>query len=145
MKDSRLTKENVLEALRHIQDPELHKDLVSLNMVREIEILGDKVNLTITLTTPACPLKTEIEKDVRRAIMALGARTVDLKVDANVPNDGKTRGLLSLPVRNVVAIASGKGGVGKAPLQSTSQLPSPKVEQGWDYSMQISMGLIFPS
>ncbi len=114
MANIQLTKENVISALRKIQDPELHKDLVSLNMVRDVEIRGDRVSLMIVLTTPACPLKTEIENDVRRAIMALGAKSVDIKVDASVPADGKVRGLLSLPVKNMVAIASGKGGVGKS-------------------------------
>ena len=66
------------------------------------------------IQTPACPLQTEIENDVRRAVIDLGAKSVDIKFDANVPADGKTRGLLSLPVKNMVAIASGKGGVGKS-------------------------------
>ena len=109
-----LTKEAVLAALSKVQEPELHKDLVTLNMVRDVEIKGDRVSFSIILTTPACPLRTKIENEARQAVLAIGAKTVDLKVGANVPSDGKTRGILSVPVRNVVAVASGKGGVGKS-------------------------------
>jgi len=92
----------------------LRKDLVTLNMIHEIDIQGSNVKFTIVLTTPACPLRGRIESEARDAVMALGAQRVDIKMDANVPSDGKARGLLTLPVRNAVAIASGKGGVGKS-------------------------------
>jgi len=118
---SSVTKEAVLEALSHVQEPELHKDLVSLNMIRNLEIIpdpegsGDKVRFTIMLTTPACPLKSQIESTARQAVEAVpGVSSVEIKLDANVPNDGRTRGLLELPIRNAIAIASGKGGVGKS-------------------------------
>jgi ATP-binding protein involved in chromosome partitioning len=112
--DRQLTQEAILAALSKVQEPELRKDLVTLNMIHEIEIQGSTVKFTIVLTTPACPLRGKIENEARQAVMALGAKRVDIKMDANVPNDGKTRGLLTLPVRNAVAIASGKGGVGKS-------------------------------
>ena len=92
----------------------MRKDLVTLNMIHEIDIQGSNVKFTIVLTTPACPLRGRIESEARDAVMALGAQRVDIKMDANVPSDGKARGLLTLPVRNAVAIASGKGGVGKS-------------------------------
>jgi ATP-binding protein involved in chromosome partitioning len=110
-----VTTDMVLEVLRKVQEPELHRDLVSLNMIRDLEIRGDEVKFTILLTTPACPLKSKIESDARTAVLSLsGVKKVDINLDANVPSDGRTRGLLELPIRNAVAIASGKGGVGKS-------------------------------
>jgi ATP-binding protein involved in chromosome partitioning len=110
-----ITKDMVLDVLKKVQDPELHKDLVSLNMIRDLEINVDQVNFTILLTTPACPLKSKIESDARAAVLSLsGVKKVNIKLDANVPSDGRTRGLMQLPIRNAIAIASGKGGVGKS-------------------------------
>jgi len=114
MGSTKINKEMVLEALGHVQDPELHRDLVSLNMIHDLVVEDGKVSFTIMLTTPACPLRTKIEKDARVAVQELtGVREVTIKMSANVPNDGRTRGMLKLPVKNVVAVASGKGGVGK--------------------------------
>jgi ATP-binding protein involved in chromosome partitioning len=110
-----ITKQNVLAALGKVQDPELHKDLVSLNMIRDLEIVDNHVSFVIVLTTPACPLKSQIENEARQAVAAIpGVDSVDIKFDASVPNDGRARGLLQLPIRNAIAIASGKGGVGKS-------------------------------
>jgi ATP-binding protein involved in chromosome partitioning len=110
-----LSKETIMAALAQVQEPELHRDLVSLNMIHDIQIKRDKVEFTIRLTTPACPLKGSIENQARAAVMAIpGVKTVTIKMDASVPNDGRDRGLLNLPIRNAVAIASGKGGVGKS-------------------------------
>jgi ATP-binding protein involved in chromosome partitioning len=110
-----LNKDAVMAALGEVQEPELHKDLVTLNMIRDLEIEGDKVSFTIMLTTPACPLKSQIEREARQAVTAIpGVGSVEIKMDASVPNDGRARGLLQLPIRNAIAIASGKGGVGKS-------------------------------
>jgi ATP-binding protein involved in chromosome partitioning len=110
-----ISQESVLAALSKVQEPELHRDLVTLNMIRDLEIKGDTVNFAIMLTTPACPLKGSIEKQAREAVLTIpGIKTVNVKMDANVPNDGRNRGLLNLPIRNAIAIASGKGGVGKS-------------------------------
>ena len=109
-----LTKESILAALSKVQEPELHQDLVTLNMVRNLEISGDKVSFTVMLTTPACPLRGQIEKEARSAVLALGAKTVNVKLDSDVPNDGRMRGLVNMPIRNAVAVGSGKGGVGKS-------------------------------
>ncbi len=115
MSKKMVTKEDVLAALSNVQEPELHKDLVTLDMIRDINIDGDRVNLTIMLTTPACPLKSQIEREARQAVIGLeGISTVEIRMDANVPNDGRSRGLLDLPIRNAIAVASGKGGVGKS-------------------------------
>jgi ATP-binding protein involved in chromosome partitioning len=110
-----VSREVILAALSKIQDPELHKDIVTLNMVQDLEIKGGDVSFRIVLTTPACPLSGRIEKDARDAVKPLeGVETVAIKMDANVASDGRPRGLLNLPVKNAVAIASGKGGVGKS-------------------------------
>lgn len=114
MTDS-IDRDLVLAALSKVQEPELHKDLVTLNMIRDLTVEDGKVSFTILLTTPACPLRTTIEKEARQAVEALpGVRSVQVKMNASVPSDGRARGLLNLPVRNAVAVASGKGGVGKS-------------------------------
>lgn len=112
---SELTQASVLAALSKVQEPELHQDLVTLKMIQNLEIQNGSVQFTIVLTTPACPLRGRIEKEAREAVMAVsGVSDVKIKMDAQVRSDGRARGLLSLPVKNVVAIASGKGGVGKS-------------------------------
>ncbi len=108
-------REDVLAALGKVEEPELHKDLVTLNMIRNIEIKGDEVSFTIMLTTPACPLKSRIEQEAREAVAALpGVSSVAITMDARVPGDGLPRGLMQMPIKNAIAIASGKGGVGKS-------------------------------
>ena len=110
-----ITKEAVLNALSKVQEPDLHQDLVTLNMVRNIEIEGDIVSATIMLTTPACPFRVKIERDSKEAIMAIeGVKSVIIKMDSDVPNDGRMRGLVNMPIRNAIAVGSGKGGVGKS-------------------------------
>jgi len=107
--------EKVLQALSKVQEPELHNDLISLNMVRDIEVMGDQAAFTIILTTPACPLKDQILNEAKEAVLAIeGINQVDITMDANVPSDGRSRGLLELPIKNAIAVASGKGGVGKS-------------------------------
>jgi ATP-binding protein involved in chromosome partitioning len=110
-----VNREAVLKALGKVQEPELHKDLVTLNMIRDLQVDGGKIAFTVVLTTPACPLRGRIESEARKAVLEVpGVENVQIKMDASVPSDGRPRGLLKLPVRNVVAIASGKGGVGKS-------------------------------
>jgi len=112
---AQITKETVLQALSKVQEPELHQDLVTLNMIREIEIADASVSFTIMLTTPACPLRAKIDKESREAVMAIdGVKTVNIKMDSDVPNDGRMRGLVNMPIRNAIAVGSGKGGVGKS-------------------------------
>jgi ATP-binding protein involved in chromosome partitioning len=109
-----VNKDQIMAALSKVQEPELHKDLVSLNMIRDLKVSADSVKFTIVLTTPACPLRTQIEKEARQAVMAVpGVKQVEIKMDASVPSDGRPRGLLTLPIRNAIAVGSGKGGVGK--------------------------------
>jgi ATP-binding protein involved in chromosome partitioning len=110
-----ITKEAILNALSQVQEPELHQDLVTLNMIRELEIKDDKVSFTVMLTTPACPLRGQIDKEARQAVMSVsGVKAVEIKMDSDVPNDGRMRGLVNMPIRNAIAVGSGKGGVGKS-------------------------------
>ena len=110
-----ITSQDVLKVLSTVEEPELHRDLVTLKMVENIEVQADTVKLKLTLTTPVCPLRGKIEHDVKQAILSLpGITKVELETAANVPADGKTRELLRLPIRNAIAVASGKGGVGKS-------------------------------
>jgi ATP-binding protein involved in chromosome partitioning len=109
-----ITREAVLEALRAVQDPELHKDIVTLNMARDVEVRDGVVSLTVMLTTPACPLRETIQKDVREALAKLGVRDVQIRFDAQV-SQGRALGDKApiAGVKNLIAVASGKGGVGK--------------------------------
>jgi len=109
-----LTRDAVLAALSKVQEPELHQDLVTLGMIRDLAIDGSAVSFTVMLTTPACPLRGRIEKEAREAVEAIGAKPVTVKLDSDVPNDGRMRGLVTAPVKNAIAVASGKGGVGKS-------------------------------
>jgi ATP-binding protein involved in chromosome partitioning len=112
---NQVNEEAVMAALSKVQEPELNRDLVSLNMIRDVKIEGDEVHFTVVLTTPACPLRSQIEQEAREAVATLpGVRSVKVRMDSNVPTDGKQRGLLKLPIRNAIAVASGKGGVGKS-------------------------------
>lgn len=109
-----VTEAQVMQALSTVQEPELHRDLVTLKMIKDVTIQDGTVEFTIVLTTPACPLKGPIEEEARRAVMAVpGVRAVNIKWNANVPSDARIVGRLSLPFRNTIAVASGKGGVGK--------------------------------
>ena len=106
---------DVLAALSKVQDPELGKDLVSLGMVKDIQIEGDQVAFTVELTTPACPLRDQIEQEAKEAVERLdGVGTASVTFTSNVPSDGRSRGLIERPIRNAIAVASGKGGVGKS-------------------------------
>lgn len=110
-----VSQEQVLQALGGVMEPELHRDLVSLNMIHDLKVDGDQVSFTIMLTTPACPLKGKIEADARQAVVQVpGVSQVDIKLDAKVATDRRIAGKLDIPVRNTIAISSGKGGVGKS-------------------------------
>jgi ATP-binding protein involved in chromosome partitioning len=96
-------------------DPDLHQDIVSLGMISEIKIDGANVHFKLTLTTPACPVKEKIEQECREVVGALpGVETVDLESDANVASTRKVAGREPIEgVRQIIAVTSGKGGVGK--------------------------------
>jgi ATP-binding protein involved in chromosome partitioning len=111
-----ITKEAVLEALSNVQEPDLGKDLVTLNMVSDIQIDGKNVSFTIMLTTPACPLKEMIHNACVNAIRHLVDKeaVVSIKMDAKVNSNRKDNKAVLPNVKNIIIVASGKGGVGKS-------------------------------
>jgi ATP-binding protein involved in chromosome partitioning len=110
-----LTEAAIIDALRSVQEPELGRDIVTLDMVKDVVVTGDDVSLTIELTTPACPLKDEIERNVRAALQGIGAGSIDLTWGAMVRRAVPRQPEALVPgVRNIIAVASGKGGVGKS-------------------------------
>src|SRR5687768_17092293 len=109
-----LDREQVMGALRTVKDPELFKDIVTLNMVKDAQVDGDVVNVTVELTTPACPLKEVIQRDVENALRAIGAQKVNLNLTANTRGPMQPRTDLLPQVKNVIAVGAGKGGVGKS-------------------------------
>ena len=112
------TEEAVLVALRTVQDPELHKDIVTLGMVKDLTVMDGKVSLMVELTTPACPLKDQIKADVEQALTPLGVSELTLEFGAQVRGSKSGAGTTDLlpSVKNIVLVASGKGGVGKSTL-----------------------------
>ncbi len=115
MSGKSVSTESVLAALSRVQEPELGEDLVSLDMIKDLQIAGDQVSFTINLTTPACPLRDRILNEAREAVEGLpGVSHVEARLDAAVPSDGRNRGLIDRPIRNAIAVGSGKGGVGKS-------------------------------
>lgn len=111
-----ITKDAVLEALSQVQEPDLGKDLVTLNMVKDIAIDGKKVSFTVILTTPACPLKDMIEKACVNAIRLLVDKEAEVTVNmtSNVNSNRKDNKAVLPGVKNIIMVASGKGGVGKS-------------------------------
>lgn len=112
-----LTKERILESLRKVQDPDLHRDIVTLGFVKNLEIKGKDVSFRLELTTPACPVrdqfKAESERVIREAIPDVGA--VVIEMTSNVVSHLNERKEAIIPgVKNTIAVASGKGGVGKS-------------------------------
>ncbi|MCB8926457.1 MAG: Mrp/NBP35 family ATP-binding protein [Ardenticatenaceae bacterium] len=104
-----------MAALANVIEPELHRDLVSLNMIRNLKIEGSDVTFTIMLTTPACPLKGKMEADSRAALAGVpGIGQISINWDANVPADRRIKDQLGQSFRNTIAVSSGKGGVGKS-------------------------------
>jgi ATP-binding protein involved in chromosome partitioning len=111
--------DSVLKALRTVQDPDLKQDLVTLNMIRDLVVSeSGAVSFRVVLTTPACPLKAKIENDCRTAVTSVsGVTSVDIKIDAEVKakRSSGPQGVNIIPgVSHIIAVSSGKGGVGKS-------------------------------
>jgi ATP-binding protein involved in chromosome partitioning len=111
-----MTKEKVLEALSNVQEPDLGKDIVTLNMVKDIQIEGNYIAFTVVLTTPACPLKDMIKNACVNAIKLLVNKdaAVNVKFTANTTTKRNDAGTVLPKVKNIIAVVSGKGGVGKS-------------------------------
>jgi ATP-binding protein involved in chromosome partitioning len=111
-----LTEQQVMAALRTVQDPELPRDIVSLNMVKNVRVEGHSVSLTVELTTPACPMKERIENEVTGALRRAGAEDIKMEMSAKTRGAEGPRQSILPQVKNIVAVGAGKGGVGKSTL-----------------------------
>jgi ATP-binding protein involved in chromosome partitioning len=110
-----MTENEIIKALSTVQEPDLKKDLITLNMVRDIEISGDNISFTVVLTTPACPLKDLIAKDCVKAIKKLNENAnVTVNFDSSTTTIRADKSNVLPGVKNIIAVVSGKGGVGKS-------------------------------
>ena len=109
------TTELIMQRLSTVIEPELHRDIVSLGMIRDLRVEGPTARFTLVLTTPACPLKDVFRVRINEAVLGHvpGIEQVDIQWDSQVPTDRRL-GRLDVPMRSIIAVASGKGGVGKS-------------------------------
>ena len=109
------SEQSILDALRTVKDPDLHKDIVTLNFVKDLKIDKGRVSFTLELTTPACPVKDKMQEWARQAVLKVnGVREVDVRMTAAVPKGNTPVGKQTIEgVKNIIAVGSGKGGVGK--------------------------------
>ncbi|MHC4278271.1 MAG: metal-sulfur cluster assembly factor, partial [Planctomycetota bacterium] len=115
-KPARITEAQVLEALKAVTDPEKAKDVVTLNMIRDVNIDGGKVSLTLVFTDKGCANKSEIENSTRKAVNDIpGVEEVTVRPVTEVQEEDVFKGRQPIPgVKHTIAVASGKGGVGKS-------------------------------
>jgi ATP-binding protein involved in chromosome partitioning len=113
---SNISETTILDSLKQIIDPDLRKDIVTLGFVRDLKVDGGDVSFRIVLTTPACPVKEEMETQAREIVGALdGVSAVNVTMDAEVPKGRGIANSVSIQgVKNIIAVSSGKGGVGKS-------------------------------
>jgi ATP-binding protein involved in chromosome partitioning len=110
-----LDRELVIQSLRGVKDPELFKDIVTLGMVKDVQVQGTSVRVAVELTTPACPLKETIKRDVENAVRRVGGERITVEFSANTRGPAQPQDVLP-QVKNVIAVGAGKGGVGKSTL-----------------------------
>ncbi len=108
--------QSVMDALKTVIEPELHQDIVTLNMVRDLKIEDNVAHFTIVLTTPACPLKDVFIERCNDAVIGKvdGISRLNISWDAQVPTDSRIMGQFNAPMKSIIAVGSGKGGVGKS-------------------------------
>lgn len=111
-----VTKEQILDALRKVEDPDLHRDIVTLGFIKDLSMCGGTAKFTIELTTPACPVKDMLKKQAHEVVMAIpGMEAVNIQMTSNVRSrTGPSPSALSKGLKNILAVSSGKGGVGKS-------------------------------
>lgn len=112
----RITEQQILHALSQVEDPDFKKDLVSLGMIKDLTFSDDNIKFTIELTTPACPMKEKLENDCRNAIAQLVSNEVKVDIDfsSRVTTLRDVKSDILPSVKNIITVASGKGGVGKS-------------------------------
>jgi len=116
-----ITEEQLLKALKNVEDPDLKKDLVTLKMIEDIKIQGNKVSFSVVLTTPACPMKAMLENACRNAISHFISKDLEVAINMTSRVTKPTNQALSA-IKNIVLVASGKGGVGKSTVSANLAL-----------------------
>ena len=108
-----ITQEQIYNALRNVEDPDLKKDLVTLNMIEDLKIDGNKISFSVVLTTPACPMKAMLENACRNAILHFVSKEAELAINMTSRVTSRPERALA-GIKNIIVVASGKGGVGKS-------------------------------